>query len=308
MASKIILLTATSDQGDILKDYIEWHLHLGIDLVLAEDCNSSDETHEILDSFEKGGRVRWFRAPDKKEQGYQPAAKLIDMAREEYSADWIILNDVDEFLCAEGGDLRAILDSVADDGVTAINVSCRNMTGPPLTKDRATKSQTLRIDRPVQETYEQQLSGDIPVPWIFIRHPPKIIVRGDALERFGRGTHEVHTTRGKTLENSTLVQFLHFPIRGYDKFEKKIRNVAAFFEVNKHLEGWWGWHWRRWIRIHQEGRLRDEYEKQFVAPGRAAELVQEGTCSVDTTLADWIRSNEASEVFRSERENLTRNA
>jgi hypothetical protein len=55
---KIVLLVFPSNQGDILKDYIEWHLDLGVDLILAEEVGSSDDTHEILDSFSKSGRVK----------------------------------------------------------------------------------------------------------------------------------------------------------------------------------------------------------------------------------------------------------
>ena len=68
-----------------------------------------------------------------------------------------------------------------------------------------------------------------------------------------------------------------------------MRNAARWFEDNKHLEPWWGWHWRRWIRLEQAGRLREDYDDQFVSPSRAQQLVRQGTCSIDETVASWIR-------------------
>lgn len=286
---KIILATFPSDQGDIIKDYIEWHLDLGVDHILAQDCDSSDNTHEVLNSFSNRGQVHWFPMPVKKYVNYRPAEIMAKMAREQHGADWIIMSDVDEFLCPRGDDLRTILKRAAADDVTAISVPCFNMTGPSVSEERATQTQTLRIDQPVIETPEQQLSGDIPVPYIFIRHPPKTIVRTAAFMEYGPGTHEVKTAWGRTAEVPEL-RFLHFPIRGFDKFQKKIKNVTAFFEENTHFEAGWGWHWRRWIRLNQEGRLREEYENQFVSPVRAEELIREGICAVDNTVADWITS------------------
>jgi hypothetical protein len=86
------------------------------------------------------------------------------------------------------------------------------------------------------------------------------------------------------------LRFLHYPIRGFDKLEAKVTAGIAFFEKNTHLEPWWNWHWRRWIRLYREGRLREDYESQFLSPARAQELVREGICTVDETVANWISS------------------
>jgi hypothetical protein len=286
---KIVLLTFPAGQDDILKDYIEWHLDLGIDLILAQDCDSSDNTHEILNSFANKGQVQWFPLPAKNVSNYS-AAETTKMALDQYGANWIIMSDVDEFLCPQGDNLRAILQRAAANDVTAISVPCFNMTGPALeSARRATETQTLRIDLPVIETLEQQLSGELPVPYIFIRHPPKTIVRASALVEYGPGAHHVATARGKT-EQLPELRFLHYPIRGFDKFQSKIASVTTFFETNTDLEYWFGWHWRRWIRLNEEGRLREDYENQFVTPARAEELIRDGICTVDETVANWVKN------------------
>jgi len=286
---KIALLVLPSDQGDILKDYIEWHLDLGIDLILAEDVGSSDNTHEILESFSKTGRVWWSLAPEKNRLKYRPEETLVKMAIDQHAADWIIMNDVDEFLCSEGQGLRTVLQRAAADNVTAISVPCFNMTGPVLpSARRATETQTLRIDRPVDPPSEQLISGNLPVPYIFVRHPPKTIARALAFAEYGPGMHIVSTAWGNAGEFSAL-RFLHYPIRGFDKLQTKVSNAAAFFEENDHLEPWWSYHWRRWIRLSQGDRLREDYESQFLSPARAEELVRDGICTVDETIANWIK-------------------
>jgi hypothetical protein len=287
---KIVLLVVPSGQGDILKDYIEWHLALGVDLILAEDVGSSDNTHRILEHFSKTGRVQWSLVPEKNRSKYRAEETLVKRAIDQHAADWIIMTDVDEFLCPQGQDLRTILQSAAANNLTAISVPCFNMTGPvPPSGRRATEALTLRIDRPADPPPEQLTSGELPVPYVFIRHPPKTIARASAFTGYGPGMHTVVTAWGNTGEFSEL-RFLHYPIRGFDKLESKVAAAAAFFVVNDHLEPWWSWHWRRWIRLNQEGRLREEYESQFLSPARAQELVRDGICTVDETVANWIKN------------------
>jgi glycosyl transferase family 2 len=295
---KIILLVMPSDQADILEDYIEWHLDLGIDLILAEDVGSSDDTSGILESFSKSGRVQWSVIPEKNRLEYRAEETLAKMAIEQHEADWIIMSDVDEFLCPPEQDLRTILQAAAADNVTAISVPCFNMTGPAFpSARRATEMLTLRIDRPADPPEEQLISGDLPVPYVFIRHPPKTITRASAFARYGPGVHTVATTWGDTREVPGL-HFLHYPIRGFDKLETKIAAAAAFFEKNTHLESWWSWHWRRWIRLNRQGRLRDDYENQFLSPPRAQELVRDGICAVDETIANWVKSKNSASIMK----------
>jgi hypothetical protein len=291
---KIVLLTLPSDQGDILKDYIEWHLNLGVDFIIARDCGSSDNTHEILNLFSNRGQLQWFLMPDRNISKYSPADTLAKMAIDQHGADWIIMSDVDEFLCPQGDDLRTILQRAAADGVTAISVPCFNMTGRiPESGERATETLTLRVDQPVIETPEHWRSGNIPVPYIFMRSHSKTIARTSAFVEYGPGSHTVNTACGRT-EHLPDLHLLHYPIRGFDKLQTKIANASAFFEENKHLEAWWAWQWRRWIRLDREGRLREDWETQFVSPARAEELIRDGICTVDETLANWIKEQELS--------------
>src|SRR6266851_4586877 len=61
---RIVLFTAPADQGDILRDFLEWHLDLGVDLILALDHGSTDGSSELLDEYSRTGRVRWFPLPE----------------------------------------------------------------------------------------------------------------------------------------------------------------------------------------------------------------------------------------------------
>ena len=289
--NKIVVAVNVLDNADILREYIEWYLSLDVDLILAHDFCSSDGSQDILERFSQEHPVEWSLHPDKSIRNYDPSARLTRIARDQYGADWVILCDTDEFLCIEGDSLRTVLDRATHDDLTVVASRRFNMTGPLLEPGgSAPKALTLRIDRGVQVTHEHQLSGDLPFPYIFIQMPPKAIVRAAAFTAYAPGSHSATSAWGQRGELPQL-RFLHYSMRGFDAFQTKVRNAAAWFMENPQLESWpeWGWHWRRWIRLNQEGRLREDYERQFVSPARAEELIRDGTCTVDETVANWIK-------------------
>ena len=106
VADKIILTACVIDQGDILPDFIEWHLCLGVDRLLIDDLGSTDGSREILDRMAHRGRVEWF--PKTETIVGKHANALANLAREKYGADWVIYCDGDEFLCPLGTSLRRL--------------------------------------------------------------------------------------------------------------------------------------------------------------------------------------------------------
>jgi Glycosyl transferase family 2 len=291
-SNKIVTAVNVLDNADILREFIEWYLSLGVDLIVAHDFGSEDGSQDILEQFAKEGHVKWFLRTDKNVQKNGDfSAQLVHIARDQFDSHWVIQCDTDEFLRLEGESLRTLLDRAEGGDITALSIRCRNMTGSPLEPGQnAVQALTLRIDQPFtinNLTRAQQLSGELPVQWIFVEQPPKSIVAAAAFAEYGPGNHEGITTWGRHAELPHLC-FLHYPMRGFDTFQTKVRHAAEWFEVNKHLEPGWGYHWRRWIRLDREGGLREDYENQFVSPPRAQELIRDGTCSIDNTVANWI--------------------
>ena len=99
---RIVLVASVIDQGDILGDFVRWHLHLGVDLVIVQDLGSRDGSPALLSHLAHDARVEWFAAPERDMKKYRPGVALAELARDEYQADWIILTDADQFMCCEG--------------------------------------------------------------------------------------------------------------------------------------------------------------------------------------------------------------
>lgn len=285
-ASKIVVAVQVLDNADTLRDYLEWYLSLDVDLILAHDFCSADGSQDILDEFARRSPVKWWLHPSKNTENYDPTAQLARRARDDYGADWVLHFDTDEFLCVEGDSLRAILDQAAKDDLTVVPIRGRNMTGAALAPGQnALRTLAHRIDRGLRATPEEQLAAEPPFPFVFLDWPPKSVVRAAAFTKWGHGNHRAESAWGKTGEVPGL-RFLHYPFRGFDAFQTKVRHAREWLEANPHLEAKprWGWHWRRWVRMDPGVELREEYDRQFLSRERAATLIADGTCVVDQTV------------------------
>jgi hypothetical protein len=289
--NKIVLAVHVLDNADLLRDYLAWYRDLGVDLVVANDFGSQDGSQDILEDFAKQGLVKWTYQPSKSAKDSDHSGRLTELAREKHGAEWVILCDTDEFLTVAEGDLRGVLERAQRDAASVLNVNCLNMTGAPLAPGQsALEHLTLRIDRGVVDTGAYHLSDALPIPYIFFKHPPKTIVHTGAFVSYAAGGHSAEAASGASVDCPELL-FLHYPIRGYEAMQTKVAHTVAWFAENPHLAAlpWWGWHWRRWIRLRDAGLLHQDYQEQFVSAARAQELLAEGTCSIDETVADWIR-------------------
>ena len=290
---KIVLAVNVFDNADTLRDCVDWHLAAGVDFIVAADMGSDDGSQDILEDFAKSGSLSWSSQPRQNLDGYDPLTALAKTARDRFNADWIILLDADEFLCTGGASLHDVTRTAGQEDIAVLTVPRFNMTGPlPQSEQHYLEVLNLRIDRPSAVSSNTKISGDLLFAQVFARIQPKVIVRASSFVEYGAAAHDAVTSHGSVGQHAEL-KILHYPFRHFREYEKKVENIAAFLAVNQHLPPDWGWHWRRFVRVRDAGQLKAEYDKQFVSPARACEFVGDRTCSIDNTLAHWIRGTRA---------------
>lgn len=294
-SNDVIVLVHVYDQDDLLEPFVRWYSELGVRRILAYDLGSTDETHDVLSDLALRYPLTWSQLDDLNIRNYAGSTTgdhLANYAREFYAPEWVVMCDADEFLCVEHSGFDAILDKAKAESITALSVPCFNMTGTITgSEDPSVSSLTTRIVQPYAETLEEQIAGEIPVPFIFVKHPVKSIVQAAAFSSYVPGGHGANVHYGRR-ELADGLRFNHYPMRSYAKFEKKVGNAEQFLRTNDHLPEWWAWHWRRWVNCKSQGRLEDEYRRQFISFDEQRRLVADGICVVDERVSIWYQSLE----------------
>lgn len=264
---KIVMTLLVRDEEDILESHLRFHLSQGVDFILVTDNLSVDSTPDILDRFVREGRARVIREPDDTYSQAIWVTRMARMACEEYGADWVINSDADEFWWPKRGDLGATLASIpAHCGV--LEVPRVNFQPRPDDGRRFYEQMTLR-DVVSQNTCAEPL-------------PPKVCHRGCPDVVVAQGNHSVHGTGLETLELRQPLIILHFPMRTYPQFERKIRLGGRAYLNNDKLPEGIGKTWRQLYQSYLAGDLPAFYADQL--PGQ--DTVDEGVRS-----GRWIRDH-----------------
>jgi len=57
----------------------------------------------------------------------------------------------------------------------------------------------------------------------------------------------------------------HLPFTSYSRFKKKVTSIReTLANQAQYYPAMIGWHWKRWLRLEEEGQLPQEYRRQFI--------------------------------------------
>jgi hypothetical protein len=258
------------DEQDIIEANLIYHLTQGVDFVIVTDNRSSDATPEVLERFAATGRVHVIQEAG---DDYDQAAWVTRMARlaaTDHGADWVINADADEFWWPKCGDLRASLASIPSD-VGAVSVG-RSDFVPVSAPDGPFHQRML-----VREAVSHNVLGDPLQPKVCHRANPEVVVE--------QGNHAVTGVAGRLLaEPDSPLFVLHYPLRDYAQYERKIELGGQAYERNTKLPWITGSGWRMRYEDYQAGRLRDWWDGRVLDDAAVAQGLGDGTLVFDRRL------------------------
>ena len=259
------------NEADVIGASLEFHLNAGVDLVIATDNRSDDGTTEILEAYARAGAVHLIRDPDRHLSQIEGATRMARLAATDFSADWVINSDGDEFWWPRGGNLKEVL-AVVPDRFGSVRGMWRHFVPRPIAD--ASFAERMTVRRAVPVTHKQHAFG----PHFKTAH------RADPQVEVGGGNHDA-AVRGLPLYGWYPIDVLHFPIRSLEQCERK---------YVQHFE------WRRGqamdaymasaYEAYRQGRMREFYEAEVVGEDELAVGLRDGTLAIDTRLRDALRS------------------
>lgn len=83
------------DEGSYFKEWLDWHISMGVDKFYVYDNGSTDETREVLEPYINSGIVDYTYFPGIRKQ---LAAYDDCISRHRYETRWMAVIDMDEFI------------------------------------------------------------------------------------------------------------------------------------------------------------------------------------------------------------------
>ena len=272
---KVVMTLLVRDEADVVDAQIAFHLHAGVDFVIATDNRSQDGTTEILERYERAGFLHLIREPSDQMRQSEWVTHMARLAATDFGADWVLNTDADEFWWPRGGTLGDVLETVPE-RYGVVRGCWRHFLPRP--EDEAVffaERMTVRLGRPA-------FPGDKAT--IFHAHQkvahraiPEVTVEAGNHNALGPGLDPVRAWHP--------IEVLHFSFRSVSQLMRKGKGA--------------------WLRtegyeptLHQlllddalrAGRLEDFYASFAVTDEALERGVRDGSLAVDTRLRDALRA------------------
>lgn len=274
---RLIMTILVKNEFDIIKANIKTHAKFGVDSFVVMDNASTDGTRELLSELSKEYEIKILD-----EKGDYSQAKwmsrLTNTAKNELKADWVINNDADEFWLPQN-ELN-LKQNLAFKG-SVLTIDRYNMLLDETSyKNKNFFDSIYRVENPIFYSKQKQLENE-KVSIILTKIGPKTIVNPNGLFFIRGGNHKaLHIANFKDyfssgydkIERFSKINVFHYPIRSYEQFEKNIQNRKRLLNSGKKVT--MGPHYKRWVALYNEGKLKEEFEKNVVFSRGDIEVLQ----------------------------------
>lgn len=281
---KLILTLLCRNEEDIIDSTIAFHLGQGVDFIIATDNGSTDRTPDILRRYEQQGVLHLIEEPEHNHDQATWVTRMSNIATVDLCADWIIHSDADEFWLPGHDSLKHILSKAPED-FSFLSIKRYNFLPPTQGSSTSTPFYQNQVIREVESL--NHLGAQL---------PPKVCHRGHRGITIGDGNHSAWINGSRVLtEPCSEIEILHYPVRSYQQFERKIREGVAALRQNTRVPAQVGATWRYLYEEYLEkGRLNDYYNKLALSPEIILENLASGKLVVDHRIQQFFMDNHAS--------------
>ena len=271
---KLVMTLLARDEADIVDAQIAYHLHAGVDFVVATDNRSEDGTTEILERYAREGVLHLIHEAGDDLRQSEWVTRMARLAATDFEADWVLNADADEFWLARGGTLKELLAAVPP-RFGAVRGAWRNFVPRPGDESFFAERMTARLGAP--SFHPHPLSTHF-----------KSAHRAHPEVRIGRGNHEALADDLVALRGWYPIEVLHFPVRSYEQCRRKY--VTQFVALERNAEKGIPGHMADAYEAYRAGRLDDFYAPLVVDDAALEAGLADGMYAVDTRLRDSLRA------------------
>jgi hypothetical protein len=264
------------DNADIVAENMDFHLAMGVDHIIVTNNRSEDATRDIVLDYVRRGAATLIDEFDDDYDQSTWVTRMARMAARDFSADWVINSDVDEFWWPLDGNLKAVFSAAPTDcGV----LLAHRLNFLPM----RTLSTAFWREMVWRYVVSCNALGE-PLPG-------KVAHRAVADITVAEGNHAVTSPFLKPVQQQGRIEILHFPYRSYEQYSAKIAKGGAAVEKNTKVDAGVFGTWRQQYALQRKGGLESWYRQlpHGDDPMRA-EMVSKGEIVMDTRLQKFMET------------------
>jgi hypothetical protein len=271
---RLVMTLLVRDESDVVDAQLAFHLHAGVDFVIATDNGSRDGTTDVLERYQRAGLLRLVREEADDMRQAEWVTGMARMAAVEHEADWVLNADADEFWWPRSGSLKDVLATIPE-RYGVVRGCWRHFLPRPSTDAFFAESMTVRLGRPAHPGDKETI----------LHAHQKVAHRAHPDVTVEAGNHDAAAPGLEPLRAWHPFEVLHFSLRSAAQLESKARGGwlrTEGYEPTLHqilLD-----------EAYRTGRM-DEYFDSFVVGDHAlARGLADGSLAVDTRLRDALRA------------------
>jgi Glycosyl transferase family 2 len=264
------------DEADIVDAQIAFHLHAGVDFVIATDNGSRDGTKEMLESYAREGYLHLMHQEGEDMRQVEWVSDMARLAATEFGADWVINSDADEFWCSHGAPIKTILAEVPMRFGT-VRAVMRNFVPRPGDAGFFAERMTVRLVPGRATRVPHRVHPFHAQDKVLHRAHPEVTVSA--------GNHDARWGSSVDLRGFWHFEVLHFPMRSAQQCVLKWRNYERY--------GYSGYN------VLTDFGAGQYYESLLVDDKALAEGLDGGVFAIDYRLRDALRTIRSNATFRS---------
>jgi hypothetical protein len=271
----LVMTLLARDEVDVIESWLSFHLSAGADFVVATDNRSQDGTTDVLERYEREGRLHLIREEGEDLRQNEWVTRMARLAATEFGADWVINSDADEFWWPRGPSLSHVLDAIPPRYGT---VGAFLRAFPPRPDS----------DTPFAERLTVRFSALAPIndPASLFKPIRKVIHRGHPTITLTRGNHAVVDSPFAPLRGWFPVEVLHFPLRSVAQCEHKARLQGSAW---RHIDRTPTAYHAQMFEALESGTIDEYYAAQVMSDDEVERGVAQGRLVVDTRLRDALQ-------------------
>jgi hypothetical protein len=274
---KLVMTLLARDEADIVDAQIAFHLHAGVDFVVATDNRSEDGTTEILERYQRAGRLHLLREPGDDMRQDEWVTRMARLAATDFGADWVLNADADEFWWPRGGSLTDVL-ALVPERYGLVRGCWRHFLPRAGEEEQFAERMTVRLCEPAHPGEKAT---------IFHAHQ-KVAHRADPAVSIAPGNHDAYGPRlAPPFRGWHPLEVLHFSLRSVSQLRRKA------------VRDWRGWvqnphgptrHQVLAYEAGRDGRVEEYFDSFVVSDDELERGIVGGRLAVDTRLRDALRA------------------